>query len=62
MYTSDRDVFKRSAEARRSKKRQDLRKLTEMSDEQLEGWAIMFDRNVRLMPFDVCYRVISFLK
>ncbi|KAK3821435.1 MAG: hypothetical protein J3Q66DRAFT_333308 [Benniella sp.] len=47
MYTGDKDVFKRSAEARRSKKRQELRNLTKMSDEQLEGWAIMFDRNPR---------------
>jgi len=49
MYVGDKDVFKRSAEARRSKKRQELRNLTKMSDEQLEGWAIMFDRNVRLI-------------
>ncbi|KAG0243976.1 hypothetical protein B0O80DRAFT_495307 [Mortierella sp. GBAus27b] len=47
MYMGDKDVFKRSAEARRSRKRQDLRNLTKMSDEQLEGWAIMFDRNPR---------------
>ncbi|KAF9935399.1 hypothetical protein BGZ67_003441 [Mortierella alpina] len=47
MYTGQKDVFNRSAEARRSKKRQELRNLTKMSDEQLEGWAIMFGRNPR---------------
>ncbi|KAF9433650.1 hypothetical protein BGZ76_009170 [Entomortierella beljakovae] len=47
MYTGQKEVFNRSAEARRSKKRQDLRNITKMSDEQLEGWAIMFDRNPR---------------
>jgi hypothetical protein len=46
MYTSNKDVFNRNGEARRSKKRQELRNLTKMSDEQLEGWAIMFGRNV----------------
>ncbi|KAG0064540.1 hypothetical protein BGZ89_009041 [Linnemannia elongata] len=47
MYTSNKDVFNRNGEARRSKKRQELRNLTKMSDEQLEGWAIMFGRNPR---------------
>ncbi|KAF9998714.1 hypothetical protein BGZ80_009736 [Entomortierella chlamydospora] len=47
MYTGQKEVFNRSAEARRSKKRQELRNLTKMSDEQLEGWAIMFGRNPR---------------
>ncbi|KAG0362182.1 hypothetical protein BGZ54_008749 [Gamsiella multidivaricata] len=47
MYTSNKDVFNRSREARRSKQRQDLRNLTKMSDEQLEGWAVMFGRNPR---------------
>ncbi|KAG0048160.1 hypothetical protein BGZ83_006840 [Gryganskiella cystojenkinii] len=46
-YTGQKEVFNRSAEARRSKQRQHLRQLTKMSDEQLEGWAIMFDRNPR---------------
>ncbi|KAF9115884.1 hypothetical protein BGX27_005950 [Mortierella sp. AM989] len=49
MYTGQKEVFNRSAEARRSKKRQELRNLTKMSDEQLEGWAIMFGRNPRRM-------------
>ncbi|KAG0290567.1 hypothetical protein BGZ96_005961 [Linnemannia gamsii] len=47
MYTSNKDVFNRNGESRRSKKRQELRNLTKMSDEQLEGWAIMFGRNPR---------------
>ncbi|KAF9922729.1 hypothetical protein FBU30_007150 [Linnemannia zychae] len=47
MYTSNKDVFNRNAETRRSKKRQELRNLTKMSDEQLEGWAVMFSRNPR---------------
>ncbi|KAF9083255.1 hypothetical protein BGX23_011642 [Mortierella sp. AD031] len=47
MYTSNKDVFNRNGEARRSKKRQELRNLTKMSDEQLEGWAVMFSRNPR---------------
>ncbi|KAG0330183.1 hypothetical protein BG004_002155 [Podila humilis] len=47
MYSGQKEVFNRSAEARRSKKRQELRNLTKMTDEQLEGWAIMFGRNPR---------------
>ncbi|KAF9984552.1 hypothetical protein BGZ65_000160 [Modicella reniformis] len=47
MFMIDKNLFKRSAETRRSKKRQGLRNLTKMSDEQLEGWAVMFDRNPR---------------
>ncbi|KAG0276880.1 hypothetical protein BGZ95_006902 [Linnemannia exigua] len=47
MYTSNKDVFNRNGETRRSKKRQELRNLTKMSDEQLEGWAVMFSRNPR---------------
>ncbi|KAG0252640.1 hypothetical protein BG011_006860 [Mortierella polycephala] len=47
MYMGQKEVFNRSTEARRSKKRQELRNLTKMSDEQLEGWAIMFGRNPR---------------
>ncbi|KAF9911510.1 hypothetical protein EC991_003312 [Linnemannia zychae] len=47
MYTSNKDVFNRNGETRRSKKRQELRNLTKMSDEQLEGWAVMFGRNPR---------------
>ncbi|KAF9581021.1 hypothetical protein BGW38_002112 [Lunasporangiospora selenospora] len=44
-YMSEKEVFTRSREARQSKKRQHLRNLTKMSDEQLEGWAVMFGRN-----------------
>ncbi|KAG9069546.1 hypothetical protein KI688_010449 [Linnemannia hyalina] len=46
-YIANKDVFNRNGEARRSKKRQELRNLTKMTDEQLEGWAIMFGRNPR---------------
>ncbi|KAF8967792.1 hypothetical protein BGZ46_000097 [Entomortierella lignicola] len=46
-FASQKEVFNRSAEVRRSKKRQELRNLTKMSDEQLEGWAVMFSRNPR---------------
>ncbi|KAF9976677.1 hypothetical protein BGZ73_008074 [Actinomortierella ambigua] len=47
LFMGDKDVFNRSREARKSKKRQELRQLTKMTDEQLEGWAIMFNRNPR---------------
>jgi hypothetical protein len=44
MYVDHPQVFDRSA--RKSAQRDALRKRTNMSDEQLEGWAIMFNRNV----------------
>ncbi|KAG0262501.1 hypothetical protein DFQ27_002297 [Actinomortierella ambigua] len=47
LFTGDKDIFNRTREARKSKKRQELRQLTKMTDEQLEGWAIMFNRNPR---------------
>lgn len=40
------DLFGRKGSIRKSTKRAELRKRTGMSDEQLEGWAIMFNRNV----------------
>ncbi|KAI7886336.1 hypothetical protein K492DRAFT_233608 [Lichtheimia hyalospora FSU 10163] len=46
-YVDNRDVFNRSSAVRRSKARAELRKVTGMSDEQLEGWAIMLDRSPR---------------
>lgn len=64
MYTGQKDIFNRSAEARRSKKRQELRNLTKMSDEQLEGWAIMFGRNVcghQLLSLRVAVNMSSFV-
>lgn len=47
-YVDNRDVFNRSSAVRRSKARAELRRITGMSDEQLEGWAIMLDRSVSL--------------
>ncbi|CAO3691459.1 unnamed protein product [Umbelopsis ramanniana] len=40
-------IFDRSAASRRSPQRAQLRKATGMTDEQLEGWSIMFSRNPR---------------
>ncbi|KAI9283999.1 hypothetical protein BC943DRAFT_338560 [Umbelopsis sp. AD052] len=40
-------IFDRSAASRRSPQRAQLRKVTNMTDEQLEGWSIMFSRNPR---------------
>lgn len=44
--TENPELFARNGTARKSTKRAELRKRTDMSDEQLEGWAIMFNRNV----------------
>ncbi|KAG1473814.1 hypothetical protein G6F56_000731 [Rhizopus delemar] len=41
------DILSRNSTARKSPKRAELRDKTGMSDEQLEGWAIMFGRNPR---------------
>ncbi|KAF7732111.1 hypothetical protein EC973_006366 [Apophysomyces ossiformis] len=64
MYVEDRELFSRSS--RKSAKRAELRKRTKMSDEQLEGWAVMFDRNPRkqrildkYMLFDVSQEQVS---
>ncbi|OZJ03297.1 hypothetical protein BZG36_02276 [Bifiguratus adelaidae] len=46
-YTGNAKIFERSSAARKSQERIALRKQTGMSDEQLEGWAIMLDRNPR---------------
>jgi hypothetical protein len=45
-FVDNPEVFGRSGAVRKSSKRAELRKQTGMSDEQLEGWAIMFNRNV----------------
>jgi hypothetical protein len=42
------ELFGRNGTARKSTQRAALRKKTAMTDEQLEGWAIMFNRNVSL--------------
>ncbi|SAM07188.1 hypothetical protein [Absidia glauca] len=47
MYVDHPQVFDRSSATRKSAQRDALRKRTNMSDEQLEGWAIMFNRNPR---------------
>ncbi|KAG0181394.1 hypothetical protein DFQ29_008451 [Apophysomyces sp. BC1021] len=46
-FVDDREVFSRGSGIRKSAKRAELRRRTKMTDEQLEGWAIMFDRNPR---------------
>ncbi|KAH8108784.1 hypothetical protein DFH11DRAFT_1516412, partial [Phellopilus nigrolimitatus] len=44
-YISNPKVFERDAETRRSKARADLKAQTGWSDEQIEGWRIMLERN-----------------
>ncbi|KDQ13293.1 hypothetical protein BOTBODRAFT_33626 [Botryobasidium botryosum FD-172 SS1] len=44
-YIKDPKIFDRDAATRRSKTRADLKAQTSWSDEQLEGWRIMLDRN-----------------
>ncbi|KAI8636129.1 hypothetical protein BD408DRAFT_487096 [Parasitella parasitica] len=46
-FVDNPEIFARSSADRKSTKRAELRKRTGMSDEQLEGWAIMFKRNPR---------------
>ncbi|KAG2178817.1 hypothetical protein INT43_001663, partial [Umbelopsis isabellina] len=46
-YVNNVKVFERSAASRRSPERASLKKATGMTDEQLEGWSIMFSRNPR---------------
>lgn len=45
-YIRDSKLFDRDAETRRSKARTDLKTQTGWTDEQIEGWRIMLDRNV----------------
>lgn len=47
-YVNNVKVFERSAASRRSSERAMLKKATGMTDEQLEGWSIMFSRNVSI--------------
>ncbi|KAI8082692.1 uncharacterized protein BX664DRAFT_360997 [Halteromyces radiatus] len=47
VYVDHPEVFDRSSATRKSAQRDALRKRTNMTDEQLEGWAIMFNRNPR---------------
>ncbi|CAG8438536.1 13274_t:CDS:2 [Dentiscutata heterogama] len=46
-FQSDQSVFERTNAVRKSDKRARLRNITQMTDEQLEGWYIMFQRNPR---------------
>ncbi|CAE6446410.1 unnamed protein product [Rhizoctonia solani] len=46
-WLEDDQVFERDAETRRSKARADLKAKTGMSDEQIEGWKVMLERDPR---------------
>lgn len=45
-FVENSEIFGRNSSARKSTQRAALRKATAMTDEQLEGWAIMFNKNV----------------
>lgn len=45
-YLRNPEIFEKGAEIRRSKPRAELRAETGWSDEQIEGWKSMLDRNV----------------
>ncbi|KAB5593868.1 hypothetical protein CTheo_2720 [Ceratobasidium theobromae] len=47
-WLEDAQVFERDANTRRSKSRADLKGKTGWSDEQIEGWKVMLDRDSRL--------------
>ncbi|KAL1924879.1 uncharacterized protein VTP21DRAFT_4533 [Calcarisporiella thermophila] len=47
LFVTDPAVFERTASARRSTKREQMRRTMQMTDEQIEGWFIMFQRNPR---------------
>ncbi|CAO3634313.1 unnamed protein product [Mucor hiemalis] len=46
-FAENPEIFTRNGTTRKSAKRDALKKRTGMSDEQLKGWAIMFNRNPR---------------
>lgn len=46
-WKANEEVFARDSKTRVSKVRQDLKRETGMSDEQIEGWAIMLKKDVR---------------
>ncbi|KAG5724928.1 CUE domain-containing protein 3 [Termitomyces sp. T112] len=46
-YIKDPKLFDRDAQTRRSKARADLKMQTNWTDEQIEGWRIMLDKNPR---------------
>ncbi|KIW28144.1 uncharacterized protein PV07_07826 [Cladophialophora immunda] len=47
-WKGNQELFARDSKTRISKVRQDLKRETEMSDEQLEGWAIMLKKDPKL--------------
>lgn len=47
-YIADPTLFERNSVVRRSKARVALRDKTGLADEQIEGWKVMLERNVRL--------------
>ncbi|WEW60126.1 hypothetical protein PRK78_005611 [Emydomyces testavorans] len=49
LYKSNPDLFKRDAATRRSQQRISLRKNTGMTDESIEGWAVMLSRDSKRM-------------
>ncbi|CAG8454196.1 9771_t:CDS:2 [Paraglomus brasilianum] len=46
-YKENKSVFERTSAARKTGKRMQLKKITQMTDEQIEGWFTMFQRNPR---------------
>ncbi|KAK5061172.1 hypothetical protein LTR84_007714 [Exophiala bonariae] len=48
-WKANAELFSRDSKTRVSKPRQDLKRETGMSDEQIEGWAIMMNRDTRLL-------------
>lgn len=54
-FAKNPDLFVRNASVRKSKERDLLKKQTGMTDEQLKGWALMFNRNVSNYSFKYHY-------
>ena len=54
-YIDDPALFDRDGQTRRSKARADLKNRTGWSDEQIEGWRIMLERDVRLSRLLPCF-------
>lgn len=50
-YMKDPKLFARDPETRRSKQRKALKYATKLTDEQIEGWFLMFNRNVSFYQF-----------
>lgn len=48
-WKANAELFSRDSKTRVSKPRQDLKRETGMSDEQIEGWAIMMKKDTRLL-------------